>query len=290
MSSTTGGRHRTGEDTGMSITLTTRPTTAQTDRPSETRRDRYSAVKQYSRKQILGVWAAATVPMGVLAWIVAPWLGGRLGGGAPLAQALIICLTLGLVWQFALTTILVRRETGTFRWSRVRDALWLRAPRNPKTGRTGGRVWWWASLFVVLYGLVQLLPGIPGPSTRDFGQFVASDAGKAFFSGAWGWYGLLLVMFVFNTVLGEELLFRGLLLPRMQGAFGDRDYVANGVLFAVYHVHMPCSSSPVRPGASRAPGWASSPTLPRASSSACFSSPSCSPEQGGDPRRVAPGP
>lgn len=46
-------------------------------------------------------------------------------------------------------------------------------------------------------------------------------------------------MAIFNTVLGEELLFRGLLLPRMQEAFGDRDWVANGVLFAAYHLHMP---------------------------------------------------
>ena len=43
----------------------------------------------------------------------------------------------------------------------------------------------------------------------------------------------------FNTVLGEELLFRGLLLPRMNGAFGDKDWVANGLLFAGYHLHMP---------------------------------------------------
>ena len=57
--------------------------------------------------------------------------------------------------------------------------------------------------------------------------------------GAWSWYGLLLVLFVFNTVLGEELLFRGLLLPRMNGAFGRRDWAANGVLFAAYHLHMP---------------------------------------------------
>src|SRR5574338_690881 len=46
-------------------------------------------------------------------------------------------------------------------------------------------------------------------------------------------------MAVFNTVLGEELLFRGLLLPRMRGVFGRGDWVANGVLFAAYHVHMP---------------------------------------------------
>jgi membrane protease YdiL (CAAX protease family) len=47
------------------------------------------------------------------------------------------------------------------------------------------------------------------------------------------------VLAIFNTVLGEELLFRGLLLPRMRGVFGRRDWVANGALFAVYHLHLP---------------------------------------------------
>ena len=44
---------------------------------------------------------------------------------------------------------------------------------------------------------------------------------------------------VFNTVLGEELLFRGLLLPRMRDVFGRGDWVANGVLFTLYHLHVP---------------------------------------------------
>ena len=66
-----------------------------------------------------------------------------------------------------------------------------------------------------------------------------ADAGKEFFSGAWGWFAVFMTMSVFNTVLGEELLFRGVLLPRMQGAFGDRDWVANGVLFGFYHLHVP---------------------------------------------------
>jgi hypothetical protein len=47
------------------------------------------------------------------------------------------------------------------------------------------------------------------------------------------------VQVVFNSVLGEDLLFRGLLLPRMRGVFGRGDFVANGVLFAVYHLHQP---------------------------------------------------
>jgi membrane protease YdiL (CAAX protease family) len=58
-------------------------------------------------------------------------------------------------------------------------------------------------------------------------------------AGAWGWFALMGAMFVFNTVLGEELLFRGFLLPRMNGVFGRRDWVANGMLFAAYHVHVP---------------------------------------------------
>jgi len=76
------------------------------------------------------------------------------------------------------------------------------------------------------------------------------------------------VFVVFNAVLGEELLFRGLLRPRMRAVFGRRDWVANGVLFTVYHLHvawvMPATLvegiflEAIRRGASRARGWGSS--------------------------------
>jgi membrane protease YdiL (CAAX protease family) len=201
--------------------------------------DRYAAVRQYSLAQILAVWAAAAVPMGVLAWVVAPWLRDRLGGDEPLVQALLICLTVGLIWQFALVLILTRRELGGLQWSRVREALWLLPPRDPKSGRTGGRVWWWVLPFLLLFALEEALPGITGPLTRDLGRFLENDRGEAFFSGAWGWFAVVVVLAIFNTVLGEELLFRGFLLPRMRGVFGRGDFVANGVLFAVYHLHTP---------------------------------------------------
>jgi uncharacterized protein len=71
------------------------------------------------------------------------------------------------------------------------------------------------------------------------GSFLGSDAGQQFLHGNWTWFALIVALFVFNTVLGEELFFRGLLLPRMSGAFGDGDWVANGVLFALYHLHEP---------------------------------------------------
>jgi membrane protease YdiL (CAAX protease family) len=122
----------------------------------------------------------------------------------------------------------------------VREALWLRSPRSPRSGRVGGRIWLILIPLIVGVGAIQaLIPTFGAPLDRDLSTLVESDAGKAFLDGAWGWYGLLLVMFLFNTVLGEELLFRGFLLPRMNGAFGRGDWFANGVLFTVYHLHVP---------------------------------------------------
>jgi hypothetical protein len=45
-------------------------------------------------------------------YTVAPLLEDVLGGDEPLAQALLICLTVGLIWQLVLVLILLRRELG----------------------------------------------------------------------------------------------------------------------------------------------------------------------------------
>lgn len=198
-----------------------------------------ATLRQYSLVRILAVWAAAAVPMGLLAWVIAPWLKGRLDGPEPMAQALFLVLTAGLVWQFILVLVLVWRDQGSLAWSKVRPALWVRTPRDPRSGRVGGRVWLWLIPFILIFAAEQFLPSISGPASRDFGAFMDTGGGEDFFRGAWGWFGLVVVMAIFNTVLGEELLFRGLLLPRMRGVFGRGDWLANGVLFALYHVHVP---------------------------------------------------
>lgn len=197
------------------------------------------ALPQLSLRGILGVWAAAALPMGLLAWVASPLLADRLSGPGALSRALIFTLTAGMVWQFVLVLTLVAREQGSLRWSVLRDALWLRAPRAPRTGRRGGRAWLVVLPLIVALAAEQLVPGPANPVARDLGDFLGTDAGQSLLAGSWGWFALMTAMFVFNTVLGEELLFRGFLLPRMNGAFGGRDWVANGVLFAVYHLHVP---------------------------------------------------
>jgi membrane protease YdiL (CAAX protease family) len=177
--------------------------------------------------------------MAVLAWGVAPPWADAFTGPTALSRALILCLGAGMLWQCLLVIGLVRREQGSLRWATVTDALWLHAPRSPRTGRRGGRLWWVLLPMVLGLAAEELLPTLPTPATRDLGLFLDSPAGQAFLSGNWIWLAVLIAMFLLNTVLGEELLFRGLLLPRMQGAFGRWDWAANGVLFALYHLHVP---------------------------------------------------
>jgi membrane protease YdiL (CAAX protease family) len=179
--------------------------------------------------------------MAILAWVGAPWLSHYLDGPEPLGQALLIVLNAGLVWILALTLIVIRREQGSLKWSRVRDALWLRAPQDPKTGRVGGRLWWWVLPFVVLSAAITAIPiPVSGPMPRDFPNFITTDRAEHFYSGAWGWFALTVLVALLSPLV-EELFFRGLLLPRMRAAFGRGDWLANGAAFAVYHLHQPWS-------------------------------------------------
>ena len=196
---------------------------------------------QYSRRRILGTWAAAALPMAALAWIAAPLLHSRLDGPGAWPRAILVCLTAGMIWQFVFVMIAVRREQGTLRWSVLKDALWLRAPRSPRTGRRGGRLWLILVPCILLVAAKEALPKIPAPVDRDQGLFLSSGAGQEFFAGNWLWFTVIVTMMIFNTVLGEELLFRGLLLPRMRGAFGKWDWLVNGALFGIYHLHLPWS-------------------------------------------------
>ena len=203
--------------------------------------DRYEAVKQYSGGQIAALWAAAAAPMAILAWIVAPWLSHHLGTSEPLGTALLICFNAGLLWILVLTLVMVRLEQGGLGWARLRDALWLRAPQDPKTGRVSGKVWWWLVPFVLLSAALEALPINPtGPLPRDFPRFI-SDGGDRidrFYQGAWGLFALS-VLIVFLAPVLEELFFRGLLLPRMHKVCGRFDWVVNGTIFTAYHLHEP---------------------------------------------------
>ena len=155
--------------------------------------------------------------MGVLAWVFAPWFAGQLSGPSAFTRSMIIALTIGLGWQFVLVMLLVRREQGTLRWSVLREVLWLRAPTSPRTGRRGGRPWLIVVPLIALAAAKDSIPKLPHAENLDFFTFIGTVGGREFLSGAWDWFAVLIVMCIFNTVIGGELLFRGYLLPRMAG-------------------------------------------------------------------------
>ncbi len=216
---------------------------------STTWRNEVSAIPQYSLGSILLIWAAAAIPMGVLGWLVAPMLAH--GPQNPGIVRLAV-LTVGLVWQFVLVLIVLHREAGTLRWSEFTKRLWLNTPRSPSTGEPSRRLWFWliplilvtAAYEFVASGMLErlwvaALPFLAEPPGYALNSALASPEAKSQLVGAWDIWLLFVVEGLFNTVLGEELLFRGLLLPRMAGVFGRWDWVANGLLFGLYHLHTP---------------------------------------------------
>jgi membrane protease YdiL (CAAX protease family) len=208
---------------------------------------------QYPLSRILGIWALAALPMGILGWIVAPALAPDIESdpiGAIVTRVGV--LTVGLIWLFILSMIIVYREEGDLRWTTIKRRLWLNTPRDPKTGVPRRKLWLWAIPFVILISLwelvlapildnlwVSIFPFLAEPPGFALGTALGSPEVQAQFVGAWGLLALFAVNALFNTFLGEEFLFRGVLLPKMNGVFGRWDWVAAGVLFGVYHLHQP---------------------------------------------------
>jgi len=87
----------------------------------------------------------------------------------------------------------------------------------------------------------SILPFLAEPPNYGFEAVFESRDNLDRLVGAWEFFALILVFLVFNSILGEEFLFRGVLLPKMEGVFGRWSWVANGVLFGLYHVHQPWS-------------------------------------------------
>lgn len=206
-------------------------------------------IRQYSLAKILVIWAAAAFPMALLGWVVAPAIGAD--SDQPGFVRLAV-MTAGLAWQFVLVLIVLGREGIDRSWSSVRRSLWLTGPRSPKSRTPRTILWWWLLPLLVLTAAYQFLagplvhdwwisvfPSFAEPAGFSLGGYLDSPTGRAQMEGNWGILALFSISALFNTVLGEELLFRGLLLPRMNGVFGRWDWAANGLLFGVYHLSQP---------------------------------------------------
>ena len=203
-----------------------------------------SGTDQYSLGQILGIWAIVALPMALLSWVVAPLIIPYV----PLHPGITfwLLIIIGMIWQFVVSLVILYRELGTLRWSVLRRRTWLQTPRDPKTDQPNAKLFWWVIpplIFLALANYVfadyldapmaWLFPALHAPPYADMAKLASPE-----FHGQWWVLGVALVSFLFNYLLGEELLFRGVLLPKMRGVFGKYDWVANAVLFGFYHLHL----------------------------------------------------
>jgi len=214
---------------------------------------------QYTLWQILGIWLAAGAPMWLLGWVAYPALSAGL---SPVDAGLLRMklLTAGLIWHFVLAMIILYREEGNIRLGTISRRFWLNHPVSASTGKTKKALWWWIIPLILLYALLEIalrsslidvwlkvFPFFADPGGSNF-EAVFAPENRAQWIGNWRLLGLFLTSSVFNTFLGEEFIFRGVLLPKMEGVFGKWDWVANGILFSLYHLHQPWGILATIPG------------------------------------------
>ena len=168
--------------------------------------------EQYTRMQIFLIWLAAGVPMWLLGWAAYPALSKGLSTiDAGLLRLRL--LTIGLIWQFVLSMIILYREEGDIRLKTIRRRFWLNNPISPKTGEKNKKLWWWIIPLILLTAAAEFL--LSGPLNDlwvSIFPFLAEPPGysaAALFeapgnwTGAWSLLVLFSVLAVFNTFLGE---------------------------------------------------------------------------------------
>jgi membrane protease YdiL (CAAX protease family) len=205
---------------------------------------------QYTLWKTLGIWLIGGAPMWILAWLVHPAMSkglNQVDGGLLLMKLMLI----GLIWQFLLSMFILYREEGNIRISTIRRRFWLNNPVSPRTGQKNNRLWWLLIPLILLVVVLELaispflseiwtniFPFLAEPQSRSLDALFVPDM-YAHWVGAWDFFALFVILNLFSNFLSEEFLFRGVLLPKMKGVFGKWDWVANGFIFGLYHLHLP---------------------------------------------------
>lgn len=191
---------------------------------------------QYSLTKVLTIWAVVTVPMPLLAFVVAPAIAevGTMRFGFTFWYLMIA----GMIWQFIVSMIVLAHEGSLRSWEVFKDRVWMTAPRDPMSDERTYKAFWWLVPALVAGAAITMTPLgpfigelilIPPPFLAGLPEMEIQSIAVPEFVGAWWIMGVAIIASIFNYALGEELLFRGVLLPKMRGVVGKWDWVANAV-------------------------------------------------------------
>jgi membrane protease YdiL (CAAX protease family) len=168
-------------------------------------------------------------------------------GGTTPTWFLLLVLFLGTGAELVAGLVLLHREGYRISFGALRDRIRLRWPMGWKA--------WIMAVIVFILGLSlsmamgpvnRVLASVPGfmppawwPAASNPTIQVSGAADVFPDINLTGNYLFVLLYSVIGlvNVFGEEIYYRGYLLPRMRGVFGKWDWVTNGVFFTVKHIY-----------------------------------------------------
>jgi membrane protease YdiL (CAAX protease family) len=205
-----------------------------------------NTVPQYGMGTIILMFAWPAVWFTFLIYVI-----GRLfipEGGTTPTWFLMTVIVLGTGAELVAGLVLLRREGYKLTISSLRERIRWQWPKGWKAWVLAGIVFILGmSLSMAMGPVNRALASVPGFVPPEWWPAASnptiqvSSAADVFPDISLGGNFLFVFLYfiiglVFN-VFGEEIYYRGYLLPRMRGAFGKWDWVANGVLFTLKHVY-----------------------------------------------------
>jgi membrane protease YdiL (CAAX protease family) len=203
-------------------------------------------VPQYRLPAILFMFAWPAVWFSFLIYVVGREFIPE--GGVTPTWVMLAVIVLGTGAELIAGLVLLRREGYALTLAALRDRIRWKWPNGWKA--------WLIALAVLVAGMVlsmlmgganRALASVPGfippewwPAASNPRVTVTSAADAFPDMSLQGNIIFVLLYFVIGLVFnifGEELYYRGFLMPKMRGVFGSWDWVANGVLFTLKHVY-----------------------------------------------------
>jgi membrane protease YdiL (CAAX protease family) len=196
-------------------------------------------------------WGESLVLFGVPAaglaaayYLLRPWLERN---GVPAITAFVGSLSIPLVLMFASALIAYRLEGHPLTWSAFSERMRFPKPRGKDVliglGLFAATVAGYALFSIAATALVKhgILPLPANRSIMDdpntgFSWALFDRAAGGRLHGQWPIALLFLVAYFFN-VAGEELWWRGYVLPRQELVFGRHTWIVHGLLWAGFHAY-----------------------------------------------------
>jgi membrane protease YdiL (CAAX protease family) len=169
-------------------------------------------------------------------------------GGTTPTWVMMGITVLGTGAELVAGLVFLHREGYRLTVSALRDRIRLRWPEGRKAWVLAGIVFILGMSLSMMMGPVNRslasVPGFVPPEWWPSGsnpKIPVNSAADVFpdisLEGNFLFVILYFIVGLVFNIFGEEIYYRGYLLPRMRSVFGKWDWVANGVLFTLKHVY-----------------------------------------------------